>query len=97
MLFSCLEFCLVFYFTPTIIITIETSDRGEFTPLINAAWAGDKYLVRFFLQKGANRCKFGTGHYTEPLAPPDFKGHTAEEWARKKGHDEIADFIRMGL
>jgi hypothetical protein len=25
---------------------IETYDRGGFTPLLNAAWAGDKYLVR---------------------------------------------------
>jgi ankyrin repeat protein len=31
---------------------VETVDRGLFTPLMNAAYAGDKYLVRFLLQKG---------------------------------------------
>lgn len=76
---------------------IETSDRGHFTPLINAAWGGDKRLVRFFLSRGADRNKVGTGHYTEALAHSDFKGLTAEGWARKKGHNEIAELIRVGL
>lgn len=76
---------------------IETRDRGSFTPLINAAWAGDKYLVRFFLQKGADRSVLGKCHYTKPLAPPDFKGVTAEGWAERKGFNEIATLIRLGL
>ena len=65
--------------------------------LINAAWAGDKHLVRFLLHHGADRSKIGTGHSTEALAPSDFDGLTAEGWAREKGHDEIAELIRMGL
>lgn len=65
--------------------------------LINAAWGGDKHLVRFLLQHGADRSKVGTGHYTEALAPSDFAGLTAEGWARKKGHEAIADLIRVGL
>ena len=65
--------------------------------LINAAWGGDKHMVRFLLSHGANRSQIGTGHYTEALAPSDFKGLTAEGWARKKGHDDIAELIRVGL
>ena len=65
--------------------------------LINAAWGGDKHLVRFLLMHGADRNKVGTGHYTEALAPSDFAGHTAEGWARKKGHDDVAELIRVGL
>ena len=76
---------------------IETFDRGGFTPLLNAAWAGDKYLVRFLMQRGANRGQVGTGHYTRPLAPPDFAGLTADGWAEKRGHPDIANLIRTGL
>jgi len=76
---------------------IETSDRGHFTPLINAAWAGNRPLVRFLLSHGADRTTVGTGHYTEALAPVDFEGLTAEGWARRKGFHDIAELIRVGL
>ena len=76
---------------------IESCDRGNFTPLLNAAWAGDKYLVRFLMQRRANRNKIGTYHYTKPLAPLDFPGLTAEGWAERKGHDYIAKLLRLGL
>ena len=76
---------------------IETYDRGNFTPLLNAAWAGDRQLVRFFLQRGSDRSVIGTGHYTKGLAPADFEGLSAEQWARCKGHEEIAELIRLGL
>jgi hypothetical protein len=76
---------------------IESYDRGHFTALLNAAWAGDRQLVRFLLQRGANRSKLGLNHYTKGLAHPDFMGLTAEGWARKRGHDEIAELIRLGL
>lgn len=76
---------------------IETSDRGRFTPLLNAAWAGDKHMTRYFLAKGANRMAYGTGHYTQGLAPPDFQGLSAEDWARRRGHHELAEIIRLGL
>ena len=36
---------------------IETFDRGGFTPLMNAAWAGDQKLVRYLLSRGADRSK----------------------------------------
>ena len=76
---------------------LESYDRGQFTPLLNAAWSGDKYLVRFFLQRGSDRTKVGTGHSSAGLAAPHFKGLTAEGWARKKGHEDIANLIRVGL
>lgn len=76
---------------------LESCDRGRFTPLINAAWAGDKYLVRFLLGKGADRTKIGTGHYSQPLALPEFEGLNAEGWARKRGHEDVGDLIHMGL
>jgi ankyrin repeat protein len=76
---------------------IETYDRGGFTPLLNAAWAGDKYLVRYFLAAGANRGAIGTCHYTKPLAAPDFAGHNAAGWARKQGHENIAKLIELGI
>ncbi len=76
---------------------MESSDRGNFTPLLNAAWSGDKFLVRFLLSKGADRSKVGTGHFSQALAPPDFRGLTAEGWARKRGHGEIALLLATGL
>lgn len=76
---------------------IESSDRGNFTPLLNAAWNGDRYLVRYFMQRGADRKRIGTYHYTRPLAPPDFEGLTAEGWAEKNGHLDIAKLLRLGL
>ena len=76
---------------------IETSDRGNFTPLLNAAWSGDRWLVRFFLQRKSNRNAKGTQHYTQGIAPPGFEGKTAEEWAEHRGHPEVAKLIRLGL
>lgn len=76
---------------------IETSDRGNFTPLLNAAWSGDRWLVRFFLQRQSDRAVRGTQHYTQGIAPPGFEGRTAEEWAEKRGHPEVAKLIRLGL
>ena len=76
---------------------IESFDRGSFTPLLNAAWAGDRTMVRFFLQRGSNRKQIGTGHYSQKLADPNFQGLTAEGWARRRGHDHIADLLRVGL
>jgi hypothetical protein len=76
---------------------IETSDRGNFTPLINAAWAGDRHLVRLLLSHGASRTKIGRGHFFQPLASPDFEGLNAEGWARKRGHHDLANMINIGL
>lgn len=76
---------------------IESCDRGDFTPLCNAAWDGDKHMVRYLLGKGADRKKVGTGHSSHGLAPANFEGLTAEGWARKRGHEEVAELIRLGL
>jgi len=76
---------------------IETSDRGNFTPLLNAAWAGDRWLVRYFLQRRCDRSVVGLQHYTQGIAPPGFRGRTADEWAEKRGHPEVAKLIRLGL
>lgn len=59
--------------------------NARHSKLLNAAWGGNKHLVRLLLQHGADRSKVGTGHYTEALAPSDFQGFNAEDWARKKG------------
>lgn len=76
---------------------IESFDRGQFTPLLNAAWSGDKPMVRLLLQRGANRSKIGFFHYSKPVSSPDFKGLSAEGWARKKGFEDIAKLIHLGL
>jgi hypothetical protein len=76
---------------------IETYDRGGFTPLLNAAYAGDRHLIRFLLQQGADRSKIGQFHYTKPLCSPDFDGFTAEGWADHKGFPDLARLIRLGL
>ncbi|VEU36818.1 unnamed protein product [Pseudo-nitzschia multistriata] len=76
---------------------IETSDRGNFTPLLNAAWSGDRWLVRFLLQRQSDRNVLGTQHYTQGIAPIGFRGRTADEWADKRGHPEVAKLIRLGL
>eukprot|EP00815_Leptocylindrus_aporus_P002026 CAMPEP_0116068848 /NCGR_PEP_ID=MMETSP0322-20121206/11915_1 /TAXON_ID=163516 /ORGANISM="Leptocylindrus danicus var. apora, Strain B651" /LENGTH=97 /DNA_ID=CAMNT_0003556057 /DNA_START=1111 /DNA_END=1404 /DNA_ORIENTATION=+ len=76
---------------------IETTDRGGFTPLLNAAYMGDKFLVRLLLSKGCDRYKLGTEHSTTALAPIGTKGKTAEEWARDRGHLSVAELIRYGI
>ncbi|KAL9191152.1 hypothetical protein ACHAXT_000858 [Thalassiosira profunda] len=76
---------------------IESCDRGQFTPLMNAAWNGDKYLVRYLLGRGCDRTKVGYNHSSEGLAPATFEGLTAEGWARKRRHDEVAELIKLGL
>lgn len=76
---------------------VESCDRGSFTALLNAAYSGCRPLVRFLLQRGADRSKIGMFHYSQPLNQPDFKGLTAEGWAKKRGFPEIAELIRLGL
>lgn len=76
---------------------IETFDRGNFTPLLNAAYSGNRSMVRFLLQQGADRAKVGRFHYTKPLSAPDFTGLTAHGWAKKNGHTDVATLIRLGL
>ena len=76
---------------------IETWDRGQFTPLLNAAWNGDKHMVRYLLARGADRTKTGLNHSSKGLAPAGFMGLRAEEWARKRGHEDVAELIRIGI
>lgn len=76
---------------------IESCDRGRFTPLMNAAWNGDRYVTRYLLARGCDRAKIGYNHSSQGLAPSKFEGLTAEGWARRRGHDEVAELIRLGL
>jgi len=76
---------------------IETWDRGQFTPLLNAAWNGDKHMVRYLLARGADRTKTGLNHSSKGLAPAGFMGLRAEEWARQRGHVDVAELIRIGI
>jgi hypothetical protein len=63
----------------------------------NSAFSGDRFLVRYFLQKGADRNVRGTQHYSQGIAPASFKGLKADEWAEKRGFDDIAKLIKLGL
>ena len=76
---------------------IETVDRGNFSPLLNAAWNGDRSMVRYLLIRGANRKLIGKYHSSGGICPVDFQGHNAEGWARERGHTAVADLIRLGL
>lgn len=76
---------------------IESGDRGNFTALLNAAWAGDKFLVLFLMRKGAKRSTVGRFHYTKPVAPGDFGGLTAEGWAERNGHFDVAKLLGLGF
>jgi len=76
---------------------VESSDRGNFTALLNAAYAGDRKMVRFLLSRGADRSKIGRFHYTKPLSSPEFEGLNAEGWAEKNGFPDIAKLLRYGL
>ncbi|KAL7498138.1 hypothetical protein ACHAWT_009662 [Skeletonema menzelii] len=76
---------------------IESWDRGQFTPLLNAAWNGDKHMVRYLLARGADRTKTGLNHSSKGLAPAGFSGLRAEEWARQRGHHDVAELIRIGI
>jgi ankyrin repeat protein len=75
---------------------IETVDRGHFTPLLNAAYNGDLWMVRFMLGKGANRAAIGVTHSSKGFVL-DFKGYDAEGWARKFGFLEVAKEIKIGI
>jgi hypothetical protein len=75
---------------------IETSDRGLFTPLCNAAWNGDVQMVRYLMRQGASRKKIAKFHSSSGIAPKH-DGLTPEEWARKRGYHSIADLIQKGL
>ncbi len=76
---------------------IESCDRGQFTPLLNAAYNGDKHMVRHLLVRGADRTKKGLNHSSKGLAPAGFEGLSAEEWARQRGHHNVAELIRIGI
>jgi hypothetical protein len=76
---------------------IETFDRGRFTPLMNAAWNGDKYITRYLLSKKCDRTKIGYYHSSKGIAPPSFEGLTAEGWACNRGHEDVAELIHLGL
>jgi len=76
---------------------IESVDRGNFSPLLNAAWLGDKPMVRYLMSQGANRALVGMYHSSKGICPADFKGHTAEGWARERGFTPVADLIHLGL
>ena len=76
---------------------VETVDRGNFSPLLNAAWNGDRSMVRYLLIRGANRKLIGKYHSSGGICPVDFQGHNAEGWARERGHTAVADLIRLGL
>ena len=69
----------------------------QWLPLLqlNAAYAGDRYLVRFLMQRGADRNKVGRFHYTKPLSLG--MGLTAEGWADKNGYTDVAKLLRFGL
>jgi ankyrin repeat protein len=76
---------------------IETVDRGNFSPLLNAAYNGDRSMVRYLLIRGANRKLIGKYHSSKGICAADFQGHNAEGWARERGHTAVADLIRLGL
>jgi len=76
---------------------IETVDRGNFSPLLNAAYNGDRSMVRYLLIRGANRKLIGKYHSSKGICAADFQGHNAEGWARERGHTTVADLIRLGL
>ena len=76
---------------------LETCDRGQFTPLMNAAWNGDKHMVRYLLKRGGDRTKVGFNHVSQGLASASFRGRNAEGWARQRGHAEIAELICLGI
>jgi hypothetical protein len=76
---------------------VETFDRGRFTPLMNAAWNGDRYITRYLLSKKCDRTKIGYYHSSKGIAPPSFEGLTAEGWACNRGHDDVAELIHLGL
>jgi hypothetical protein len=64
---------------------------------MNAAWNGDRALLRYLLARGADRARVGFNHCSRGLAPPAFAGRTAEGWARCRGHADCADLLKYGL
>ncbi|GMH86117.1 hypothetical protein TrVE_jg4441 [Triparma verrucosa] len=75
---------------------IETADAGGFTPLLNAVYNNDLYFVRYFLSRGSNRNAIGITHSSQGFKA-GFEGLKAEQWARKKGFEEVANEIKYGV
>jgi ankyrin repeat protein len=64
---------------------IDERDRIGWTALMNAAWQGHLATTRALLRAGA-----------DPRVQ-DFEGNTAEAWARKGGHDDVARLLSRSL
>ena len=64
---------------------------------INTVWSGGRYLVRLMLGHGVDQKKVGKAHYSKVLNHADYECLTAEGWAQKKGFNELAVLIRLGL
>jgi hypothetical protein len=74
-------------------LDLETRNQGGFTPLMNAAWAGDHHLVRLLIERGCDRSKIGTGdRYAQPVALSD-RRPTPE--ARKQA--EVLNLLKIRL
>ncbi|CAM9316768.1 unnamed protein product [Phaeothamnion confervicola] len=69
-------------------VAVETTDDGGFTPLFNAAWRGDRVLVKYFLQRGADPVRRAIGNGCGSGLPMN-----AAEWAQHRGHKEVAEML----
>ena len=76
--------------------SIETSDVGGFTPLLNATYNNDLQMVRFFLSRGANKNAVGITHSSQGFKQ-GFEGRKSEGWARHMGFTEVAEEIKHGV
>ena len=65
-----------------VIVKTDTRDAEGWTPLHWAAANGHIHVVKFLIEKGAD------------VNRPNENDISAEEWARQKGHHEVAEFLR---
>jgi len=75
--------------------SVHKADNGGFTPLMDAAWSGDRELVRLLLHFGAHCKNRGHSHFSGGIKATTGPWHDAAGWAETKGKKEVAAHLRQ--
>ena len=73
-------------------VHVNLVDKGGFTALMNAAWAGHRSTVVLLLNYGADVTQRGHSHFSGGIKTVE---RSAEEWARERKHLEVATLIQQ--
>ena len=71
---------------------VNLVDKGGFTALMNAAWAGHRATVLLLLNYGADVAQRGHSHFSGGIKTLE---RTSGEWAAERKHHEVASLIEQ--